>query len=173
MAAVLVCAVVLTSLVLLADTSFNVAVDNAHALSAMAELEGERMRSDVEIVELWSVAGDVIHVRVKNTGSVSIGVKDFWAIDIIYLYTDPAGEEIVAWLKYDPEPPYDPDTWRLCGVEGDVVNPIDVAARTGMWDPGEIIEVELYLSRPVDLAMPWALVFVLPNGVRALASGGG
>jgi len=42
-----------------------------------------------------------------------------------------------------------------------------------MWDPGEIIEVELYLSRPVDLAMPWALVFVLPNGVRALASGGG
>ena len=41
MAAVLVCAVVLTSLVLLADTSFNVAVDNAHALSAMAELEGD------------------------------------------------------------------------------------------------------------------------------------
>ena len=172
-AAVLVCAVVLTSLALLADTSSNVAVDNARTLSAMAELEGERMRSDVEIVELWDMAGTIVHVRVKNTGSVSIRVRDFWAIDIIYLYTDPTGEEIVIWLKYDPEPPYDPDTWRLCGVEGDVVNPIDVAARTGVWDPGEIIEVELYLSRPVDPAKPWALVFVLPNGVRALAAGGG
>ena len=172
-ATVLVCVVVLASLALLADASSNVAVDDARTLSAMAELEGERMRSDVEVVELWSVASDVVHARVKNTGSVSIRVRDFWAIDIIYLYTDPAGEKIVVWLKHDQEPPYDPDTWHLCGVEGDVVNPIDIAAGTGIWDPGEVIEVELYLSRPVDPAKPWALVFVLPNGVRALASGGG
>ncbi len=61
------------------------------------------------------------------------------------------------------------DSWHIQRVfvgnrEGDLCNPIDVGAGTGIWDPGETIELNITVSRPIDLSAGWYFAMTLADG---------
>jgi hypothetical protein len=46
---------------------------------------------------------------------------------------------------------------------GELVNPVDLAKGTGIWDPGETLELKLQLPLPSD-GGEWYFLMVLPDG---------
>ncbi len=46
---------------------------------------------------------------------------------------------------------------------GDLINPIDLAKGTGVWDPGETLELKLQLPSPLD-GNEWCFLMFLPDG---------
>ncbi len=61
------------------------------------------------------------------------------------------------------------DSWHIQRVfvgnrEGDLCNPIDVGAGTGIWDPGETIELNITVSMPIDLSAGWYFSMTLADG---------
>ncbi len=63
------------------------------------------------------------------------------------------------------------DGWHIQRVlvgnrEGDLYNPMDLNAGTGIWDPGETIEINMTVSQLIDAASGWYFSITLVDGGR-------
>lgn len=111
----------------------------------------------------------LVRLNVTNTGDGGVRLRDVLRSDIIVTYGDAPHRRAVL-LRYDDL--LSPDTWRISGVyvggrAGDLVNPINLNLKTGIWDPGETLELELHLSEEVDGGL--GVVLALPSGAVTTA----
>jgi len=133
----------------------------------------DQVRTRIAITNTIVESTTILRVNVTNLGATSIRVKDFVKMDVILTYISENSSPITVWLAYSPT---GGDVWYIDKVftgdkEGDILNPISVENQTGLWDPGEIIEIKLNLTTPINASRGYGIVIVLPNGVKAVYSG--
>ncbi len=118
-------------------------------------------------IDSWRVVlNHTVLLNVTNTGSESIRIHDFSEIDLIVSYETPLGD-IVRWLNFDLSSPLT-NYWTINqvytnGKPGDNLNPISLTGDIyGLWDPGETIEIKIYIQ--VNVLSFNYLKLVLPYG---------
>ncbi|MBS7620233.1 hypothetical protein KEJ21_06290 [Candidatus Bathyarchaeota archaeon] len=99
-------------------------------------------------------------VNITLNGSRSIPISKIQLTDVFVAYRSVEGT-IFTRLEYGPG-------WSIIRIltgahEGELVNPINLMKRTGLWDPGETLELKLFLPSP-SVSSEWYFLIVLPDG---------
>ncbi|MHC1628808.1 MAG: hypothetical protein ACXQTI_08260 [Candidatus Nezhaarchaeales archaeon] len=113
----------------------------------------------------------LVKLNVTNIGDKGLRIKDFLKSDLIIVYHNGTVRKAVK-LEYNDS--LSPNTWRIARVlignrEGDFLNPINTASKSGIWDPYETLELEAWLDDVIDTGKSWGVVLALPNGVVSTA----
>ncbi|MEM4576422.1 MAG: hypothetical protein QW701_03025 [Candidatus Nezhaarchaeales archaeon] len=113
----------------------------------------------------------LVKLNVTNVGEGSLRVRDFLKSDLILLYRDGLLKKAVR-LNYSDL--LSPNSWRLSRVfvsnrEGDILNPIHVESASGLWDPGETLEIEVRIGDTISANVGLGVVLALPDGVVTTA----
>jgi len=92
----------------------------------------------------------VFLVNVTMNGEKSIRCDDLHLSDVFIVYYS-NGTKVTKRVELGSGT----DEWSVHRVlvgnwEGELVNPLDVMAQTGMWDPGETLELKITVSSPID-----------------------
>lgn len=125
-----------------------------------------KLGQDCEIDSWQVISSHTVQLNVTNTGSESIRIQDFSDIDLIVSYSNPQGD-YVRWLSFDFTNP-STNYWTVHqvytnGKTGDILNPISLNGEIyGLWDPGETIEILVYIK--VNVQSFNYLKLVLPYG---------
>lgn len=126
-------------------------------ISAASDVVGNRLRSDVRIIEATGADGsDEAYIWVKNTGAASIPAID--KVDVFFGETDNFER-----IAYDSEPtcpaPSPPPRTQPCwqyGIEND-----------DRWDPSATVRITVYLDYNLAAGNDYVITVVLPNGITA------
>jgi archaellum component FlaF (FlaF/FlaG flagellin family) len=129
----------------------------------------------------WTVAVEVdsvvfsnpttLRINVTNVGGVGVPESEFKKVDVLVAYTAAAtGVRVVEYLKYNPSG--GAGTWRVSsvstsGVSGESINPICPCptAGRGVWDPGETLVIQAFLSQAADTTQRANMLVATPWGV--------
>jgi archaellum component FlaF (FlaF/FlaG flagellin family) len=129
----------------------------------------------------WTVAVEVdsvvfsnpttLRINVTNVGGVGISESKFKKVDVLVAYTAATtGVRVVEYLKYNPSGGV--GTWSVSsvstsGVAGESINPICPCptAGKGVWDPGETLVIQAFLSQAADTTRKAAALVATPWGV--------
>jgi hypothetical protein len=126
-------------------------------ISAASDVVGNRLRSDVRIIEATGTDGtDEAYIWVKNTGAASIPTID--KVDVFFGETDNFER-----IGYDDQPtcpvPNPPPRAQPCwqyGIEND-----------DRWDPSPsaTVRITVYLDYNLVAGQDYVITVVLPNGI--------
>lgn len=124
-------------------------------ITAASDIVGNRLRSDVRIIEATSSAGsDEAFIWVKNTGAAQIPSID--KMDVFFGETDNFER-----VGYDNDPtcpvPNPPPRLQPCwqyGIEND-----------DEWTPTATIRITVYLDYTLSASTDYVVTVVLPNGI--------
>jgi hypothetical protein len=102
-------------------------------------------------------------VNVTNNGPNHLTINKIGLSDVFVTYLS-SGAKISEMLTYGNGE----DQWHLQEVfvgntEGDLYNPINITAGTGVWDPGKTLELNLTVSQPIDPS-EWYFTMTLDDG---------
>jgi archaellum component FlaF (FlaF/FlaG flagellin family) len=129
----------------------------------------------------WTVAVEVdsvvfsnpttLRINVINVGGVGVPESEFKKVDVLVAYTAAAtGVRVAEYLNYNPSG--GAGTWRVSsvttsGVAGESINPICPCptAGKGVWDPGETLVIEAFLSQAADTRQRANMLVATPWGV--------
>jgi archaellum component FlaF (FlaF/FlaG flagellin family) len=129
----------------------------------------------------WTVAVEVdsvvfsnpttLRINVTNVGGVGVPESEFKKVDVLVAYTAAAtGVRVAEYLKYNPSG--GAGTWRVSsvstsGVSGESINPICPCptAGKGVWDPGETLVIQAFLSQAADTTQRANMLVATPWGV--------
>lgn len=148
------------------------------SLTGVMFLSYELLRN--EIIMLWEEAGRAggrietlsismlrdnrgLEVLLLNRGMSGIRAVDFGKIDIILVY----GRGKAEWIPYDPaeslEIGWKPLNLTYKGFD-EIINPVSPDFSSGIWDPGEILAIRVWLDSPIE--EPVKLIITSPAGVE-------
>ncbi len=110
---------------------------------------------------------DILVNMTLLAGSDPMGIRDISRSDVFIAYSS-GGELIFERAEYG-------ENWTILAVtiEGqpELVNPF--RGSSGMWDPGETLELSVSPSMPVDAGSPWLFRIATPSGnVYSMSFGG-
>jgi archaellum component FlaG (FlaF/FlaG flagellin family) len=123
---------------------------------AASDTVGNRMRSDVRIIEISGTGGsDEVQVWAKNVGAADIPALE--KIDVFFGETDNFGR-----IAYDAEPtcvaplvpPRTSSCWQYT-LENDT-----------RWTPFATLRISIYLDADLVAGQEYVATVVLPNGIR-------
>lgn len=140
--------------------------------SSLEELTVSRPKPRIDNVVVHSSKNlTSIKLNVTNVGEGPLRIRDFLKSDLILLYHDGFKKKVVR-LNYSDL--LSPNSWKLSRVfvgdkEGDVLNPIHVESTSGLWDPGETLEIEVRISDTINANSGLGVVLALPDGVVTTA----
>lgn len=159
-AAIAIALVVLSSLAAIIDITNRSMISTSETSKYALKQRSESRISSVVL------KGTLLLFNVTNTGATSVRVKDFPKIDLVVVARS-NGAATVLRLNYSKS--LSTGSWtvkRVFSVNGasEIINVISVADDTGLWDPGEKLEVEAKLPKPIESVY---LIFVLPDGTQA------
>jgi len=132
------------------------------SLKIANELDNERLKTEIEIVEVVTVGNNDIYAKINNTGSTKILKSEFKHIDV-FVYYDVVGASmgyIFLWVPYTETSPPENDHWRVESISPDSINP-------GIFDPDEQMEIWIRVQENIDTGNTSWLKVVMPNGVSA------
>jgi hypothetical protein len=112
-----------------------------------------------------------LRINVINVGGLGIPESEFKKVDVLVAYTAAAtGVRVAEYLKYNPSG--GAGTWRVSsvstsGVSGESINPICPCptAGKGVWDPGETLVIQAFLSQAADTTQRANMLVATPWGV--------
>jgi hypothetical protein len=124
---------------------------------AASDVVGNRLRSDVKIIETSGVIGnDYVHIWAKNVGASTIPQLE--KIDVFFGETDDFER-----ITYDADPtcpnPSPPPRTENCwqyALENDTE-----------WDPYATLRITVYLTYDLETGKDYVSTIVLPNGLPA------
>lgn len=84
--------------------------------------------------------------------------------DVFVVYTS-GGKQVAVKVAWG----YGPDSWHVRrvfsgGKVGDLLNPINIEAESGIWDPGETLELNVTVTQLIDLDGKWYFSITLVDG---------
>jgi len=175
LALVFLCVVTISSLAALIVVNFSIHESIGKAIGEEVSVRIYTLSDALRIKSGYrSQDGHEIYINMTNVGESSVPVKDFKFIDVIVVYRDVSGDVKVLWVPYESQPDQTSDCWFVNGVfvdnrSGDIINPIRISNTgwSGLWDPGETVEIVIYLN---DQVSPENVIFVLicsPRGRKA------
>lgn len=112
-----------------------------------------------------------IRLNVTNVGFQGVKIRDVVSSDVIVIYFNGSMRKAIR-LEYSDYKTS--NSWRIERVfvgnkEGDSLNPINIRLKTGIWDPGETLELELLIQDFIDAGKGLSVVLALPGGVVSTA----
>ncbi|MCD6095055.1 MAG: hypothetical protein J7J99_00650 [Thermoprotei archaeon] len=169
------CIVVISSIAAIMVINFSIHESIGEAIGEEANIRvftlGEELRIDDGYI---SQDGHEVFINITNVGEASVPIKDFKFIDVIVVYKDVNKNVKILWVPYEETPNQLSDCWFLNDVfidnrSGDIINPIRISSTgcSGLWDPGETIEITIYLKDQISAE---GLIFILicsPRGRKA------
>ena len=160
----------------LININYELSIENIEVL----ENERQRNNTSIEILEVEpTVVGNsctLLDIKIANQGLTSIKVTDFSRIDVILkYYAWPDGKVKTTWVTYSKTG--GSNTWKVDSIYlsnggSEILNPLGPDKSSGQWDPDEILEITIELSAENAIKAvpdnPLTIIFVLPNGVKAM-----
>ena len=124
------------------------------------EIDNERLKTEIEIVDINRSSQNDISVKLNNTGSTKILNSDFNHIDV-FVYYDVVGAArgyVFKWIPYTETSPPENDHWTVVSISPDLINP-------GFFDPDEQMEIWIRVLDEMEPGSSNWLKIVMPNGV--------
>jgi len=125
-------------------------------ITAASDVVGNRLRSDVRIIEATGAAGtDEAYIWVKNTGAAQIFSVD--KMDVFFGETDNferVGYDIEPTCPIPAPPPRLQPCWQY-GIEND-----------DEWAVSATVRITIYLDYDLTAATDYVISVVLPNGIK-------
>lgn len=131
----------------------------SNSVIEMQENRNEILKTEIEVeVKNVSTDGTDFVISLQNTGSTKIG--DFTYMDIIVNYQNESDTMKTVWIPYQKEGGLSENNWTDLDIVPDLINP-------GVFDPGEEMELQVWLdTSDGNSSVNWVLV-TAPNGVKA------
>ncbi|MDD1776209.1 MAG: hypothetical protein LUP94_02520 [Candidatus Methanomethylicus sp.] len=115
-------------------------------------------------------------VNVTLEGTKNLRVAELKNSDVFVVFVSDNGTRVAKRLDYLAAS----DGWSINRIlvgnlVGDLVNPVSLALGTGMWDPGETLELSLAVSDSIDSNRGWYITMITIDGgtsSRAFGPGG-
>jgi len=106
----------------------------------------------------------VFLVNVTMDGGKSIRCDSLYLSDVFVVYYS-SGTKLTKRVEMGSGT----DEWSIRRVlvgdrEGELVNPLDAVSHTGMWDPGETLELNITTSMPIDVNLWYFSMTVVDGG---------
>ena len=164
MATVIAGMVVITTFLLTSVMMFGAflttSVSQGESLRVLTHVSNKRLGSGltIESASVVTPAGPDVAVQVDNSGNQS--VVRFDELDVILKYTDTDNIAALTYLPYTSGA-LGNNQWTIAttGVQPDSFNP-------GMWDPGEILPIDLRVSPAIKAGTAAEVVVGTPWGVN-------
>ena len=156
---IMVITVFLLASALMFGTFLTASATQGDSLKALATVNAARAGDQLNITSAvvdTPDSGDLT-VTVDNTGSQS--TPDFSRMDVILEYTDTSNNAVVIYLDYSTSAPEN-NQWTIpgSGITPDSFNP-------KMWDPDEVITIDILVSPAVKSDTPVLVAVVTPWGI--------
>jgi hypothetical protein len=127
-------------------------------------------------VKSISTSSSIITSNVSNTGAIAEAIANLPKSDVILSYIKLSdGSKRISWFPYAKT--LTSDVWVIDKVYTgnrleESVNPVNVTAGSGHFDPGEVIQMKIQLAAgfEADTSKPVSLTFALSNGAVASKS---
>lgn len=105
----------------------------------------------------------VFLVNITMEGGRSVRCDDLHLSDVFIIYYT-GGTKVTKRVEMGSGV----DEWSIRRVlvgnrEGELVNPLDTSAQTGLWDPGETLELNITTSLPIDDNL-WHFSMIVVDG---------
>ena len=113
---------------------------------------------DVKLLN-YSITNNVITFNITLV-RCEIPINKFKYIDMIITYQDINNISRIEWVKYSQNCTI--GTWCIVDIYQDYLNPINITTQTGIWDPGEIIKINLTTFESIYNVIELRIVF--PSG---------
>ena len=148
------------ALILISGSAYLIALNmdmmksTSEPLDNFADIAYIQLSEDCQIDSWNNQTLHTLDLNITNTGDLGIRVFQFNDIDVILSCTT-SGGIVNTWLTYDQDKPSS-NHWSVSSVftsgeTGDTVNPINLSGNIyGIWDPGETIEIRIYISDDVQ-----------------------
>ncbi len=115
----------------------------------------------------YYATGNIIYVNLTNEGETQVRIMNLkYYMDIIIVYENNESNKVIERIPYGKT--ISVSYWIISNTYGDFINPITNS--TGIWDPGEKIEIKISLSYPLSQEQRFFIVVCLRNGYRLFIS---
>lgn len=142
----------LTTLILIGYTLNNISTQMSLFTYYKEYIEKRTLDSKREIViRSLEVSQDntTVSLKLLNRCGEPIHVKDFPLIDLILVYVSVDNETRAVWLSYSLDRALN-EGWRPLTIkqnnDTELINPVSGEFKSGLWDPGEVLYVEAWVS---------------------------
>ncbi|MGC8936337.1 MAG: hypothetical protein ACP5KV_03100 [Candidatus Methanomethylicaceae archaeon] len=102
----------------------------------------------------------IFYVNVTMYGNKGIPISKLELADILVSYRNNGN---LVTIRLDKGSGWEINRVLVGNRTGDLINPINLEQGTGIWDPGETLELAIFLPSPSDNA-EWYFVMMLPDG---------
>ncbi|MCX8182685.1 MAG: hypothetical protein N3D12_06155 [Candidatus Methanomethyliaceae archaeon] len=141
-------------------TSFGVLAKVLTSYEVFISEVGREARSNPSVTSGYMEGSTTYLVNITLYGGRSVSINKIRLADVFVVYRSGDGK-ISTRLDYGIG-------WSISRVligdhEGELVNPINLTRETGLWDPGETLELQLSLPSPSETSECYFLI-VLPDG---------
>jgi len=129
--------------------------------------KGERMRTEVSLIDGRQIGAGLVEVALGNTGQMKLASFSKW--DVIIQYYDADHNYYTKWLRYTEGTPSD-NEWHKIGIYLDAGDETAEVFEPGILNPGEEMKIEAMLNPPPRNGTTVDTIISTPNGVRDLIS---
>ncbi|MEM3484764.1 MAG: hypothetical protein QXI12_04005 [Candidatus Methanomethyliaceae archaeon] len=141
-------------------TSFGVIAKVLTSYEVFISEAKQELRSNIYVTSGRFEDPSTCFVNVTLYGNKSFSINKMRLTDIFVVYKS-GGNTISTRLEYGL-------SWSISRVligsyERELINPINLTKETGLWDPGETLELQLSLPSPSETS-EWYFLMVLPDG---------
>jgi flagellar protein FlaF len=138
---------------------FYMANELSNSVIEMQENRNEILKTEIEVeIKNVSTDGTDFVISLQNTGSTKIG--DLTYMDIIVNYQNESNAMKTVWIPYQKGGGLSENNWTDLDIVPDLINP-------GVFDPGEEMELQVWLdASDGNSSVNWVLI-AAPNGVKA------
>jgi len=161
----------ITTIIMLTVLTLTAALTSAYLENAATQLSNKvAIAEDEEKIEIMThqiVNSTTFLINITNTGDISIPVSKLDMIDIITTYvsngqiiTERAVYKATTGCRWTPLYLY------TGNIPYEIINPVNQDFSSGLWDPGETLEIRLTLSNPADNLTPIYIVVSALNGAK-------
>lgn len=147
-------AIVIGILMLFSNLSI---MENLKSCFEILELTLPQQTSSPHVVSGFFYNNSLFFVNVTMQGVKSVPIRDLNFSDVFVVYRFQGELTSIRISSWSPTRVF------VNGKEGDIVNPIDIGNRSGIWDPGETLEFMVSLPYPSDDFRLFFLM-VMPDG---------
>lgn len=161
----------ITTIIMLTILTITITLTSTYLENAAIQLSNKvtiaKDKEKIEIIAYQIVDSTTFLINITNTGDVSIPVSKLDMIDIIVTYIS-AGQIVIERAVYRATTGcrWTPLNIYADGISSEIINPVDQNFSSGLWDPGETLEIRLTLSNPVDNLTPIYIVISTLGGAR-------
>jgi archaellum component FlaF (FlaF/FlaG flagellin family) len=159
--------IILVGVIAIVSTSISSIEKISGALEQQIGLSVDKFYEECSIDSVIAANSTNFRFNVTNTGQTSIVVSEIDKIDVFV--TINSGREIVKHIGFN-QSGTGSEYWRVSRVFfknalGDKINPLDVDALVGSWDPLEVLEIDCRITTTPINSIDYVSV-VMPNGFK-------